>query len=59
MPVRFLSTTSATVYSLVGSLNKIPLALVSILLFRLPVDARSLTSIMIGLAAGVLFTQTL
>ncbi|KAK9831369.1 hypothetical protein WJX81_006272 [Elliptochloris bilobata] len=55
----FLSTTSATVYSLVGSLNKIPLALTSILLFRLPVDARSMTSIMIGLAAGVLFTQTL
>lgn len=46
-------------YSLVGSLNKIPMALVSILLFRLPVDVRSLTSILIGLAAGVLFAQAL
>jgi len=46
------------VYSLVGSLNKIPLALISILLFRLPVDAFSLGSILVGLAAGVLFTMT-
>jgi len=46
------------VYSLVGSLNKIPLALISIVLFRLPVDAFSLGSILVGLAAGVLFTMT-
>jgi GDP-mannose transporter len=46
------------VYSLVGSLNKIPLAVISILLFRLPMDAYSLSSILVGLAAGVLFTVT-
>lgn len=52
----FLSQTTATIYSLVGALNKIPVAIVGILAFKDPTNPHNLASIMIGLGAGILFT---
>jgi GDP-mannose transporter len=52
----FLSQTTATIYSLVGALNKIPVAIVGILAFKDPTNAHNMASIMIGLGAGILFT---
>ncbi|GBF96160.1 GDP-mannose transporter [Raphidocelis subcapitata] len=53
----FLSCTTATTFSLVGSLNKIPLALLGMALFSAPTSANNLASIAIGLAAGVVFAR--
>ncbi|KDD74006.1 hypothetical protein H632_c1659p0 [Helicosporidium sp. ATCC 50920] len=51
----FMSTTTATVYSLVGSLNKVPLALLGLALFNAPWSAPNLLSILVGLGAGAFF----
>ncbi|KAL3676010.1 hypothetical protein R1sor_025958 [Riccia sorocarpa] len=51
----FMHQTSPTTHSLVGSLNKIPLSLAGILLFRVPTSFPNLVSIFFGLLAGVLF----
>ncbi|KAF5826011.1 hypothetical protein DUNSADRAFT_5397 [Dunaliella salina] len=51
----FLSQTSATIYSLVGALNKIPIAVLGIFVFNEPTDIQSLGSITLGLGAGILF----
>ncbi|KAI8474651.1 MAG: hypothetical protein J3K34DRAFT_406930 [Monoraphidium minutum] len=51
----FLSQTTATIYSLVGALNKIPVAIVGIVAFHEASTPQNLVSIMIGLAAGILF----
>ncbi|PNH07851.1 GDP-mannose transporter GONST1 [Tetrabaena socialis] len=53
----FLSQTTATIYSLIGSLNKIPIAIVGLLAFNEPTNLKNLSSIIIGLSAGVLFTR--
>ena len=53
----FLSQTTATIYSLVGALNKIPVAVVGLTVFMEPTNPKNLASIIIGLAAGVLFVQ--
>jgi GDP-mannose transporter len=53
----FLSTTTPTTYSLVGSLNKIPVAIVGIVIFRAPTTPANLASILVGLIAGVLFVR--
>lgn len=53
----FLSQTTATLYSLVGALNKIPVAVVGLVAFAEPTNPKNLASIAIGLGAGVLFTQ--
>jgi GDP-mannose transporter len=45
----FLSQTTATIYSLVGALNKIPVAVVGILAFHEASSAQNLGSIFIGL----------
>eukprot|EP00775_Hariotina_reticulata_P009771 gene9771-9928_t len=52
----FLSQTTATIYSLVGALNKIPVAVIGILVFKDPTNPQNLASILIGLGAGILFT---
>ncbi len=49
--------TTATIYSLVGALNKIPVAIVGLVVFKEPTNAKNLLSIIIGLLAGVLFVQ--
>ncbi|XP_054820228.1 GDP-mannose transporter GONST1-like [Prosopis cineraria] len=53
----FLHQTGATTYSLVGSLNKIPLSVVGILLFRVPTSLENSASIFFGLLAGVFFAR--
>ena len=51
----FLSTTTPSIYSLVGSLNKVPLALIGLLAFNLPWTLPNLLSILVGTLAGVVF----
>ncbi|XP_058007209.1 GDP-mannose transporter GONST1 isoform X5 [Hevea brasiliensis] len=53
----FLHQTGATTYSLVGSLNKIPLSIASILLFKVPTNLENSASIFFGLLAGVFFEK--
>ncbi|KAM0881981.1 hypothetical protein ACQ4PT_032604 [Festuca glaucescens] len=53
----FLRQTSATTYSLVGSLNKIPLSMVGILLFKVRTSMDNSISILLGLLAGVFFAR--
>ncbi|XP_019163457.1 PREDICTED: GDP-mannose transporter GONST1 [Ipomoea nil] len=53
----FLHQTGATTYSLVGSLNKIPLSVTGILLFKVPTSLENATSIFFGLLAGVFFAR--
>ncbi|KAL0371043.1 UNVERIFIED_CONTAM: GDP-mannose transporter GONST1 [Sesamum angustifolium] len=50
----FLHQTGATTYSLVGSLNKIPLSIAGIVLFNVPTSLENSASIFFGLLAGVL-----
>ncbi|EFN52092.1 hypothetical protein CHLNCDRAFT_32701 [Chlorella variabilis] len=51
----FLSTTTPSIYSLVGSLNKVPLALIGLLAFNVPWTMPNLLSILMGTLAGVVF----
>ncbi|GAX75932.1 hypothetical protein CEUSTIGMA_g3375.t1 [Chlamydomonas eustigma] len=53
----FLSQTTATIYSLVGALNKIPVAVLGIIAFNESTNPKNLASIVIGLGAGVLFVR--
>jgi len=53
----FLRQTSATTYSLVGSLNKIPLSITGILLFKVRTSMENSISILLGLLAGVFFAR--
>ncbi|KAJ8625483.1 hypothetical protein MRB53_034013 [Persea americana] len=53
----FLHQTGATTYSLVGSLNKIPLSIFGIVLFKVPTSLENLASILFGLLAGVFFAK--
>lgn len=54
----FLSTTTATVYSLTGSLNKIPVAIIGLWAFNAPRDAKNIASVLVGLLAGAIFVKT-
>ncbi|XP_043722774.1 GDP-mannose transporter GONST2-like isoform X2 [Telopea speciosissima] len=53
----FLNQTSPTTYSLVGSLNKIPISIAGILVFNVPLSLPNLFSILFGLFAGVFFAR--
>ncbi|ESW18721.1 hypothetical protein PHAVU_006G064700 [Phaseolus vulgaris] len=53
----FLHQTGPTTYSLVGSLNKIPITIAGILVFKVPLSVSNLFSILFGLFAGVLFAR--
>ncbi|KAG9457300.1 hypothetical protein H6P81_001808 [Aristolochia fimbriata] len=53
----FLHQTGATTYSLVGSLNKIPLSVAGILLFKVPTSLENFLSILFGLLAGIFFAN--
>ncbi|XP_047334590.1 GDP-mannose transporter GONST1-like [Impatiens glandulifera] len=53
----FLHQTSATTYSLIGSLNKIPLSVAGILLFHVPTSLENSGSIFFGLVAGIFFAK--
>jgi GDP-mannose transporter len=51
----FIGSTTPTIYSLVGSLNKVPLAFIGLTMFGAPRSPENLASIAVGLAAGVVF----
>lgn len=51
----FLSTTTATTYSLVGSLNKVPLTCIAVLLSQVPISFENGLSILIGVVASIMF----
>lgn len=51
----FLSTTTPTTFSLVGSLNKIPVSFVGLILYESSWSWPNLMSIGVGLASGVVF----
>uniref|UniRef100_A0A061S7F4 GDP-mannose transporter n=1 Tax=Tetraselmis sp. GSL018 TaxID=582737 RepID=A0A061S7F4_9CHLO len=51
----FLSCTTATTYSLTGSLNKIPLAIIGLVTFNAKPTLENTSSVLIGLLAGVVF----
>ena len=53
----FLSQSTPTTYSIVGSLNKVPIAILGIVIFRAPTTGANLVSIFIGLSAGVVFVK--
>ncbi|XP_028053330.1 GDP-mannose transporter GONST2-like isoform X2 [Camellia sinensis] len=53
----FLNQTGPTTYSLVGSLNKIPLSIAGIVLFKVPLSLPNCFSILFGLFAGVFFAR--
>lgn len=53
----FLHQTSPTTYSLVGSLNKIPISIAGIIVFNVPLSISNLFSIFFGLFAGILFAR--
>ncbi|KAJ7959788.1 GDP-mannose transporter like [Quillaja saponaria] len=53
----FLHQTGPTTYSLVGSLNKIPISIAGIVLFKVPLSLPSTFSILFGLFAGVFFAR--
>ncbi|KAF3334591.1 GDP-mannose transporter GONST1-like protein [Carex littledalei] len=55
--VWFLHQTSPTTYSLIGSLNKIPLSVAGIMLFKVPISVPNLFSILFGLFAGIFFAK--
>lgn len=54
---RFLSTTTATTFGLVGSLNKIPLAVIGLVAFNAPWSNQNVASIGVGLIAGIVFVR--
>lgn len=51
----FISRSTATVFSLTGSLNKIIVSVVGIIIFREVASIRNMVSIAVGLLAGVVF----
>ncbi|XP_021278686.1 GDP-mannose transporter GONST2 [Herrania umbratica] len=53
----FLHQTGPTTYSLVGSLNKIPISIAGIVLFKVPLSIPNMFSILFGLFAGIFFAR--
>lgn len=51
----FLSSSTATTYSLVGSLNKIPIAIFGLLAFDTAWSLENVGSVLVGLVAGAVF----
>lgn len=50
-----IRVTSSTTYSMVGALNKLPIALSGLIFFDAPINFFSVSSIFIGFGAGVLY----
>lgn len=49
-------TTSSTTYSMVGALNKLPLAVAGLVLFNAPVTFGSVSAIALGCVSGIVYT---
>lgn len=50
-----MRVTSSTTYSMVGALNKLPIAISGLIFFDVPVTIPSITAIFIGFASGVVY----
>lgn len=50
-----IRVTSSTTYSMVGALNKLPIALSGLIFFDAPINFFSISSIFVGFAAGVVY----
>ncbi|VEU19372.1 DEKNAAC100891 [Brettanomyces naardenensis] len=50
-----IRVTSSTTYSMVGALNKLPIALSGLIFFDAPINFFSVSSIFVGFAAGLLY----
>ncbi|KAF6153530.1 hypothetical protein GIB67_027397 [Kingdonia uniflora] len=53
----FLNQTGPTTYSLVGSLNKIPISVAGLVLFNVQLSLSNVFSILFGLFAGIFFAR--
>ncbi len=51
-----IRVTSSTTYSMVGSLNKLPIAISGLIFFDAPVTFGSVTAIFLGFVSGLVFT---
>eukprot|EP00055_Hartaetosiga_balthica_P002896 m.139779 g.139779 ORF g.139779 m.139779 type:complete len:329 (+) comp24544_c0_seq1:176-1162(+) len=52
-----ISATSPTTYSMVGSLNKIPITILSVLIFKTHMSWKMIVSITFGLLSGIVYTR--
>ncbi|KAK4049366.1 GDP-mannose transporter into the lumen of the Golgi [Microbotryomycetes sp. JL221] len=52
-----IRVTSSTTYSMIGALNKLPVAVTGMIFFGDPVTVRSVSAVSIGFAAGLLYTH--
>lgn len=56
--IKYLSLTTSTSYSMVGSLNKIPIAVLGWVLFKAEMSIQNACSVFIGLIAGIVFVKS-
>ncbi|ORY81216.1 GDP-mannose transporter [Leucosporidium creatinivorum] len=52
-----IRVTSSTTYSMIGALNKLPVAVSGMIFFNDPVTLRSVSAVSLGFAAGLLYTH--
>lgn len=52
-----LRTTSSTTYSMIGALNKLPIALFAMLWFPDPITAGGVLAVLLGFGAGLVYTH--
>lgn len=55
--IKFLTHTTSTTYAMVGSLNKIPTAVLGWIIFRVRTSFINVVSVIVGLFAGVVFVK--
>lgn len=53
-----IRVTSSTTYSMVGALNKLPIAISGLIFFAAPVTFGSVTAIFLGFVSGLIFTYS-
>jgi GDP-mannose transporter len=53
-----IRVTSSTTYSMVGSLNKLPLAISGLIFFDAPVTFGSVSAIIMGFVSGLIYTRS-
>ncbi|KAJ2970143.1 hypothetical protein NUW58_g9785 [Xylaria curta] len=51
-----IRVTSSTTYSMVGALNKLPLAISGLIFFAAPVTVGSVSAILLGFVSGIIYT---
>ena len=51
-----IRVTSSTTYSMVGALNKLPLAISGLIFFNAPITFGSVSAIIVGFISGLVFT---